>query len=70
MLRYYVMAVTRAGGKWAPYVEHARCRLAVLTRELGNDVMRQYVERLKDADGSPVAYEDDMYLSAEPLSCR
>jgi tetratricopeptide (TPR) repeat protein len=68
MVRRYATAVALAR-KYSvrnDEVTHAIARLAYFTDIIGNDKMRTYVSKAKDANGSPLSYTDNMYLQSRP----
>jgi hypothetical protein len=68
MVRRYATAVAlaRKYNVRNDEVTHAIARLAYFTDIIGNDKMRQYVSKAKDANGSPLSYTNDMYLQSRP----
>jgi outer membrane protein assembly factor BamD (BamD/ComL family) len=68
MVRRYATAVAlaRKYNVRNPEVTHAIARLAYFTDIIGNDKMREYVSKAKDANGSPLTYTNDMYLQSRP----
>jgi tetratricopeptide (TPR) repeat protein len=68
MVRRYATAVAlaRKYNVRNDEVTHAIARLAYFTDIIGNDKMRAYVSKAKDANGSPLSYTNDMYLQSRP----
>ena len=68
MVRRYATAVAlaRKYNVRNDEVSHAIARLAYFTDIIGNDKMRGYVSRAKDANGSPLSYTNDMSLHSRP----